>query len=70
MIDQIKEQIKDAAMHYWTDHKAAVIIVAVVLIIAIIKQILINMECASVNYYFTGALIIGFIILTILVAPL
>ena len=37
MIDQIKAQIKDAAMHYWTDHKAAVIIVAVVLIIAIIK---------------------------------
>ena len=37
MIDQIKEQIKDAAMHYWTDHKAAVIIVALVLIIAIIK---------------------------------
>ncbi len=37
MIDQIKEHIKDAAMHYWTDHKATVIIVAVVLIIAIIK---------------------------------
>jgi hypothetical protein len=37
MIDQIKERIKDVAMHYWTDHKAAVIIVAVVLIIAIIK---------------------------------
>ena len=42
MIEQIKEQIKDAAMHYWTDHKAAVIIVAVVLIIAIIKQVLMN----------------------------
>jgi|TARA_R110001606_G_scaffold380565_1_gene541152 hypothetical protein len=37
MINQIKDKIKDAAMHYWTDHKAAVIIVAVVLIIAIIK---------------------------------
>ena len=37
MIDQIKKQIKDAAMHYWTDHKVTVIIVAVVLIIAIIK---------------------------------
>jgi hypothetical protein len=37
MIDQIKYKIKDAAMHYWTDHKAAVIIVAVALIIAIIK---------------------------------
>ena len=37
MIDEIKNQIKDAAMHYWTDHKAAVIIVAVVLSIAIIK---------------------------------
>ena len=37
MIDQIKDKIKDAAMHYWTDHKAAVIIVAIVLIIAIIK---------------------------------
>ena len=43
MIEQIKEQIKDAAMHYWTDHKAAVIIVAVVLIIAIIKQVLMNL---------------------------
>ena len=42
MIDEIKNQIKDAAMHYWTDHKAAVIIVAVVLIIAIIKQVLMN----------------------------
>ena len=42
MIDQIKDKIKDAAMHYWTDHKAAVIIVAVVLIIAIIKQVLMN----------------------------
>ena len=38
MIEQIKEQIKDAAMHYWTDHKAAVIIVAVVLIIAIFER--------------------------------
>ena len=37
MIDQIKYKIKAAAMHYWTDHKAAVIIVAVALIIAIIK---------------------------------
>jgi hypothetical protein len=37
MIDQIKERIKDAAMHYWTDHKAAVIIVAVVLVITIIN---------------------------------
>ena len=37
MINQIKDKIKDAAMHYWTDHKAAVIIVAVVLAIAIIK---------------------------------
>ena len=43
MIEQIKEQIKDAAMHYWTDHKAAVIIVAVVLLIAIIKQVLMNL---------------------------
>ena len=43
MIDQIKERIKDVAMHYWTDHKAAVIIVAVVLIIAIIKQVLMNL---------------------------
>ena len=42
MIDEIKDKIKDAAMHYWTDHKAAVIIVAVVLIIAIIKQVLMN----------------------------
>ena len=42
MIDQIKDKIKDAAMHYWTDHKAAVIIVAIVLIIAIIKQVLMN----------------------------
>ena len=42
MINQIKDKIKDAAMHYWTDHKAAVIIVAVVLIIAIIKQVLMN----------------------------
>jgi len=37
MIDQIKERIKDAAMHYWTDHKAAVIIVVVVLVITIIN---------------------------------
>jgi len=37
MIDQIKERIKGAAMHYWTDHKAAVIIVAVVLVITIIN---------------------------------
>ena len=37
MINQIKDKIKDAVMHYWTDHKAAVIIVAVVLIIAIIN---------------------------------
>ena len=37
MIDEIKNQIKDTAMHYWTDHKAAVIIVAVVLVIAIIQ---------------------------------
>ena len=37
MIDQIKEQIKDAAMHFWTDHKAVVIIISIVLIIAIIN---------------------------------
>ena len=33
MIDKIKE----AAMHYWTDHKEVVIIVGVVLVIAIIQ---------------------------------
>ena len=29
-----------------------------------------NMECASMNYYFTGALVIAFVILTVIVAPL
>jgi hypothetical protein len=33
MIDKIKAQ----AIHYWTDHKEMVIIVAVVLVIAIIQ---------------------------------
>ena len=33
MIDLIKEK----AMHYWTDHKKMVIVVAVILVIAIIK---------------------------------
>ena len=33
MIDKIKE----AAMHYWTDHKEIVIIVCVILVIAIIQ---------------------------------
>ena len=33
MIDKIKE----AAMHYWTDHKEIVIIVGVILVIAIIQ---------------------------------
>jgi len=28
------------------------------------------MECANMNYYFTGALIIAFVILTIIVAPI
>jgi len=28
------------------------------------------MECASMNYYFTGALVIAFVILTVIVAPL
>jgi len=28
------------------------------------------MECANMNYYFTGALIIAFIALTVIVAPL
>jgi len=28
------------------------------------------MECANMNYYFTGALIIAFVILTVIVAPL
>ena len=27
------------------------------------------MECANRNYYFTGALIIAFVILTVIVAP-
>ena len=31
---------------------------------------IINMECASMNYYFTGGIIIGFVVLTFLVAPL
>ena len=30
-------KIKEAAMHYWTDHKEVVIIVGVVLVIAIIQ---------------------------------
>lgn len=30
------QKIKNKAMHYWTDHKEMVIVVAVVLIIAII----------------------------------
>jgi hypothetical protein len=30
----------------------------------------INMECASMNYYFTGIIIIAFVVLTFLVAPL
>ncbi len=33
MIDKIKE----AAMHYWTDHKEVVIIVGVLLVVAIIQ---------------------------------
>ena len=28
------------------------------------------MECARMNYYFTGVLVIAFIILTMIVAPL
>jgi len=31
------DKIKDAARHYWTDHKEIVIIVGVVLVIAIIQ---------------------------------
>ena len=31
------DKIKDAARHYWTDHKEVVIIVGVVLVIAIIQ---------------------------------
>jgi hypothetical protein len=31
------DKIKNAAMHYWTDHKEVVIIVGVVLVIAIIQ---------------------------------
>ena len=31
------DKIKDAAMHYWTDHKEMVIVVGVVLVIAIIQ---------------------------------
>jgi hypothetical protein len=30
------QKIKNKAMHYWTDHKEMVIVVAVVLVIAII----------------------------------
>ena len=30
------DKIKDAAMHYWNDHREMVIIVAVVLVITII----------------------------------
>jgi|TARA_E500000178_G_scaffold308367_1_gene321982 hypothetical protein len=30
------DKIKDSAMHYWTDHREIVIVVAVVLVIAII----------------------------------
>nr|BAR27379.1 hypothetical protein [uncultured Mediterranean phage uvMED]BAR27414.1 hypothetical protein [uncultured Mediterranean phage uvMED]BAR27429.1 hypothetical protein [uncultured Mediterranean phage uvMED]BAR27453.1 hypothetical protein [uncultured Mediterranean phage uvMED]BAR27514.1 hypothetical protein [uncultured Mediterranean phage uvMED] len=30
------DKIRDKAMHYWTDHKEMVIVVAVVLVIAII----------------------------------
>jgi len=29
-----------------------------------------NMECGYMNYYFTGALVIAFVILTVIVAPL
>mgnify|MGYP003124285973 CR=1 FL=1 len=30
-------KIKEAAMHYWTDHKEVVIIVGVLLVVAIIQ---------------------------------
>ena len=39
MIDKIKK----TAMHFWTEHKIIVIVVVAVLVIAIIKQVLVNL---------------------------
>ena len=54
------QKIKNKAMHYWTDHREMVIVVAVVLVIAILTQLNKGqpMEIDRMNYYFTGVLII------------
>ena len=59
------QKIKDKAMHYWTDHREMVIVVAVVLVIAIIHNQTQGqpMEIDRMNYYFTGVLIVMMVLL-------